>query len=334
MKRLYKLLIFVLTMIIGVTSLVGCNTTNNPPTTASADEFSYVSMRINPEIELVVNKDGVVVAVNAINEDGETVLAELDLVGLSIEDAGEQFTAKATELGFIDVASENATVYVLAEGKNKEFVDGMKDKITKKINSFFDKKGIFGKVSPEELEKYQALATEWGVDLKTAKIVSRILELYPEMELEEILSLSFKEQIDLIKKDKHDLTAGLREEYMQAVEALKEKYAELFDLFAQLKQLKESIKNPELTETEVADINAQIETIEESIKSLKALFEEELSALKETMKEAVSADIEEARERAHSRREQFKDKIEEHENHFNDKKEEIQEQIKNWRENA
>ena len=45
--------------------------------TASAEEATtYVSLRINPEVELLADEDGTVIASNAINEDGEVVLGD------------------------------------------------------------------------------------------------------------------------------------------------------------------------------------------------------------------------------------------------------------------
>ena len=125
MKKIYKILSVLLCLVVLTASLIGCqgNEGNNETaSTASADELSYVSMRINPEIELVVDADNKVVAVNAINEDGETVLAELSLVGLTVEEAGEAFTAMATELGFIDVDALESHVYILVDGENDEKV--------------------------------------------------------------------------------------------------------------------------------------------------------------------------------------------------------------------
>ena len=139
MKKLCKLLSVLLCVVMACACFIGCNT---DATDAKAEELSYVSMRINPEIELVVDEEGIVVAVNAINEDGETVICQLELVGMTVEEAGEAFTAMATELGFIDLNAEQATVYILTEGENDEFVKEIEEKITEKINGFFDKKGV------------------------------------------------------------------------------------------------------------------------------------------------------------------------------------------------
>ena len=332
MKKLYKLFSMVLGFVLLCACFVGCN---SGATTAKAEELSYVSMRINPEIELVVDEDGEVVAVNAINEDGETVLCELNLVGMTAEEAGEAFTAMATELGFIDLDAEEATVYILTEGKNEEFVKDLEEKLTKKINGFFDKKGIFGKVSPEELEEFETLATEWNVSLKDARMISRILELYPEMTVEEILALDFEARIALIKDDsvKNGLPAHLRGEYKEAVDAIKEEYSELFELAKELKDLEVELKNKDLSEDELALIQEEYDAKKAEFETLKAQYEAEIATLKGEKREKVEEIKNDIKEKAQERRDEFAEKLQEHEDKFQEQKEEIEEKIKDWRDN-
>ncbi|MBQ8686042.1 MAG: hypothetical protein IJ514_07720 [Clostridia bacterium] len=331
MKRIFKLLSMVVGFCLLCASFFGCNST----TTASAEELSYISMRINPEIELVVDEEGEVVAVNAINEDGETVLCELELIGMTAEEAGEAFTAMATELGFIDVDGEDATVYILVEGNDTELMEKLEEKITEKINGFFDKKGIFGKVSPEELEAYEALAAEWEVSLKDARMISRILELYPEMTVEEILALSFEERIELIKEDsvKNGMPIDLRNEYREAVDAVKEEYAELFELAKELKDLETQLQNESLSEEDRALIQEEYDTKKAEYDELKKQYEEAVAALKAEKSEKAEEIENEIKEKAKERRDEFAEKLKEHEDKLQEQKEEIEDKIKQWREN-
>ena len=73
---------------------------NEGSVTAELEDLTYVSLRINPEIELIADEDGNVVSANAVNEDGEVVLATVDLEGKSIEEAGAIFTETSNDLGY------------------------------------------------------------------------------------------------------------------------------------------------------------------------------------------------------------------------------------------
>ncbi len=335
MKKIYRLISVVLAVLMLSTCFVGCDF---GPAAAQTQDFYYVSMRINPEIELVINKEGFVVAANAINEDGETVLCKIELVGLTAEAAGEAFTAMATELGFIDVDTQEATVYILTDGKDKEFVKDLEDKLTEKINGFFDKKGIFGKVCPElaeKLEEFEVLAVEWNVTLKEARMISRILELYPEMTVEEVLALDFKDRIALIKDDchKNGLPAHMRDEYKKAVEAIKEEYAEMFTLMGEIRDLKKQLRNKELTEEERALIEAELDAKEEAFEELEEQYEDAIEALKAEKREHAKKIHDKIREDAEDRWNEFADKLKEHEDKCKENWEEIEDMIKDWRDN-
>ena len=311
-------------------AFVGCGSTE----TAKAEELSYVSMRINPEIELVVDNGGEVVAANAINEDGETVLSELDLSEMTVEEAGEAFTDVATELGFIDVAAEDATVYILAESNDEEFAQDLEKRLTEKINGYFDKKGIFGKVAPEALDEFKTLAEEWGVSLKDARMIQRILELYPEMTAEEILALTMRERIDLIKDDhvKNGLPANLRGEYKLAVDALMEEYAELFTLQAEWKELARQLRDEELTDDARALLQEQLDALKTEIDTLRAEYEAAVAALKAEKREQVDEIKNEIKQQAQERREEFEGRLREHEEALLENAEAIEIAIRDWRE--
>ena len=49
------------------------------------------------------------------------------------------------------------------------------------LNDYFKDKGINGKPEKEDIESLKAIAEEWEVSLKDAKIIQRVLELYPEI---------------------------------------------------------------------------------------------------------------------------------------------------------
>ena len=322
MKLFYKIMSVITCVCFACGFAAGCS----GAVTVSADEFSYVSMRINPEIELVVDKDGVVVAANAVNADGETVLSQLELVGLSVGDAAQAFTDAAAELGFLDVDSENATVYISAGGKDERFVKELEEKITEKVNEFFNKKGIFGKVEPEDLQEYQALADELGVSLQEARLISRILELYPELTAEEVAEKSPEEMLDLIKEycENSGVAADLREEYKGLVDDLKAEFERLFEIERQLREVKARLADETLTEEERAAAQAEYDALKDEY---KAAVEE----LKEQAKEKTRELKDEICERAEQRREEFAEKIREHEDKFNEQKEEIERRINEWR---
>lgn len=75
--------------------------------TASA----YVTVDINPSLELTINEDRDVIGFTPLNEDGKQVLASMNLIGESVEEAVEAFTESAREGGFLQ---DNAEIVITA----------------------------------------------------------------------------------------------------------------------------------------------------------------------------------------------------------------------------
>lgn len=81
--------------------------------TASA----YVTVDINPSVELTINEDRDVIGLTALNDDGKQVLADLKLIGESVEEAVAAFTEAAREGGFLQ---DNAEIVITASDADTE----------------------------------------------------------------------------------------------------------------------------------------------------------------------------------------------------------------------
>ena len=336
MKKMLKMISMMTAAVLAATALTACGTT---PAQKVADEdtdgaLTYISMRINPEIEVVANEDGEIVSVNAINEDGEVVLSEVDLVGQTVAEAGETFTEVATELGYLDADSEDATVYIDAEGENEELSEKLEKDISERIHKYFDNNGIFGKVSPETLDQYAEKAAEWGLSAGQVKMVIRLLDLYPEMSEEEALALTPAARMAMIKdsgKKDEKISATLRDEMNAEVDVIREKYAAAFALGEELKTLRRSLEDETLTAEERAAIESQIaETREEYETQMKA-YRDEVKALKASYRDKSEKVEKEVKRQAHEKREQNEKKIHEHKKKFEADREETEKRIKEWR---
>lgn len=80
------------------------------------EEATIISMDINPSIELSVNRFGKVIHSRAYNEDGETLLAQVDLTGQPYRDAIAQLMKSSPMQGYI-FANDSMDISVYA-GEN------------------------------------------------------------------------------------------------------------------------------------------------------------------------------------------------------------------------
>lgn len=278
-----KFLALLLTATLGLAALTSCSSSSDD-SSGDGEELTYVSLRINPEIELIADEDGTVVAANAVNDDGEILLTTVEVVGSDVEDAAAAFTEGANELGYI-TEGETDTVYIGVESADGDSAD-IEEKLNKSVRDYFKNNGINGKVSPETLDKYAERAESWGISKGHTKLVMRALDANPELTDEEILKLSVKEIMLLIRGDKNEekIAVSLRDDYRAEIYALKTEFASLFTLRTQLEALEAALDEAS-DENEKADLKSQIKAVEDEIKSIDKEYKEALDEIKETYKE-------------------------------------------------
>lgn len=126
MKR--KILATVITLCMALAAcfaLAACEPAEQKATT-------FVSLDINPSIELTLDKNDKVVSVRGANEDGQVLLyGEADLTGLSVEAAVEKITEWAVELGYLD--EDNKVVQTNVVGDKR--VDSILFKVNAKVTA-------------------------------------------------------------------------------------------------------------------------------------------------------------------------------------------------------
>jgi len=80
-----------------------------------------VGIDINPSIEFTVDENDIVTSFNLVNEDALILCADVEFIGMNVEEAIELFIQLATEAGFIDVeAEDNAVLFTVLGGDDEE----------------------------------------------------------------------------------------------------------------------------------------------------------------------------------------------------------------------
>lgn len=109
-------------------SLASCNAGNN-----EAEAASFVSLDINPSIELTLDKHDKVLSVYGGNEDGQVLLYnEEELVGLDVETAVEKITSLAVRYGYLDEGNKVVETSVTSAKKGTE---NLLNKINAKVTA-------------------------------------------------------------------------------------------------------------------------------------------------------------------------------------------------------
>lgn len=105
---------------------------------ASADPAAYVSLDINPSLELGVDKNSKVVTVVALNQDADNLLKGLDIKGMDLYLAARQILDGAAASGYIKPEEENYILSTVTPADNSPNVidyDKMADNLQKSVEN-------------------------------------------------------------------------------------------------------------------------------------------------------------------------------------------------------
>jgi archaellum component FlaC len=324
MKKMFvRLITGAVALAMVFTVLSGCDAFSG----GQAEQDSYVSLSINPEVEFIVDENNTVTAVNCVNEDAEILLSETDLTGENISDAAETFVDLATDAGYIDVESTDNEVTVDVVSGDPEIENNIKDRIRQRINRFFENNGIFGRVSEETLATFGEEVDALDIPLGHKKMILRALQEDPTLDINTLKDMSVKDIIALFKDRINDgLDSGLRQQFneqkmqlqeqfrqevmlmhQQAIAEINARYANMFELEAQIGTLTEQIAGFEGTQEDLAALQNQLNSLTAEYNTLKAAYDAEIQAANEAFEQAK----EQYREKKENLEEQIRQAMEE-----------------------
>lgn len=164
-------------------------------------EDSFITLDINPSIELVANRNGDVLRYNALNEDAELLLSDMDLENKSLEEVTEEIIGEATDMGYIDETDNDNAVLVTVYEDEGEKQESLLASIEGAINRVSNERSIDIDVKKQKvIEDVKNKANE--LDISTGKM------MYIEKMASEIEDLSVE---DLAQMNMRDINKAVRE---------------------------------------------------------------------------------------------------------------------------
>ena len=161
-----------------------------------ADETTRMEVDINPSIEFMLDKDGNVASVTALNEDGSIVISGEEFVGKSADEALSLMIKISKDAGYISEDDSAYEVTVSLTGNEDLYKD-----IKNKVNTYISKNNL--NVTLKQAE---------GLSLEVLKAKVKLVK--PEMTEEELIKLTKQEMLDTLK-DARIETANLISEDMK-----------------------------------------------------------------------------------------------------------------------
>jgi hypothetical protein len=291
MQHIKKYLILTLFIVFGLI-LTSCNTEGLNKYDLKKVSNAYITIDINPSIEIITGEDGLVKQVNALNEDAIKLLIDTNFASKTVDEVLDAILQLAIEYGYIDFALENAVLITVAsENKTEE----LEDKISKKVLDFVEDRQIKIKVlkaSLEASEEIKALAAEYGISVGKVKLITYTLMIDTELAFADAAKYSIRDLNKIIQKDRDEVrefySKNIRDEYQNAKDLLKK------DLRLQVIEL----LNKEIQEANVEDLNEFIKDSNITVDQIKTLYQEYYEKVvdevwEEEVEEDTNVDIDE-----------------------------------------
>ncbi len=148
----------------------------------------YLSIDVNPSIELEVNRINKVVSVNALNEDAKKVVNGLKLKGEDLDDAVEDIMESMIKNGYITNETDNK---ILLTAKDGEESKEMLNEANIVIDTILEGKKLQAKLISQSIdftEKDLENAHKYNISIGKQNIIKRILEEDNTLTMEELAS--------------------------------------------------------------------------------------------------------------------------------------------------
>ncbi|MDD3241946.1 MAG: hypothetical protein PHQ64_04180 [Bacilli bacterium] len=174
-------------------------------------EYAKVSFDVNPSITLSANSQNKVIKEIALNDDGNKILEDIDVIGLDIEEASKIIVDKLIKEGYLD--SNGSNILLTVENNDLKLASETQEKLISNLNVQLEENYIAGTVIsqidtvkkniPEEIK---SIMEEYKISYSKSIFISNILKKNIELKIEDLANLKISEISKLINDSKIDIS--------------------------------------------------------------------------------------------------------------------------------
>lgn len=175
---------------------------------------AYVSIDINPSLELMIDGNQKVLVQIPRNEAATIVLNGVDLVGESLEDAIAQFIEEATQAGYLDVTTSDNAILLEVVHENEEWEIELRQAMQHAAEHAFQQQALFGVVlTGQGSPAMKAAASEANLSVGKYYLVQQLLALDASLNVDHLKTESVKRLQQMMTE--RDVTQPLRNEALE-----------------------------------------------------------------------------------------------------------------------
>jgi hypothetical protein len=289
MKKSYILIGILIIAIIGVLGYIGIKKINDDSNDSKVESTSFVTISINPEIELGLDEQDKVVEVLPINADADVLTSDLNLVGLTIEEASEEIIDSAMETGYLDEYSDENTIVVTTISDNEEKRKALEEKVITKMNNHFETRKIYPILVAKGLDDdLKAEADSYDISYGKMLLVDYASALNQTLSKDVLVDMSIRdiqgEIKDYIKERHNTLKMSLKEakeKWQEQKKKLKQDYKN------KIEELKSNISEEHKEELKNMTSDQKKEAIKNYLNAKKATIKNDIEAIKNNIKKDI-----------------------------------------------
>ncbi|OOM75156.1 hypothetical protein [Clostridium sp. BL-8] len=157
---------------------------------------AYVSLDINPSVELGVNGFDKVVSAEAYNEDGRKVLENTNLINFNINNAVSSVISNAISYGYIKEDGSSAIEVTTATDK-KNIADGLGESLKETIDKTLENNDVEAEVENENVALARRdEARQLGLTPGKLNLIEKLQELDSTIKIEDYKDTSIKSIVE------------------------------------------------------------------------------------------------------------------------------------------
>ena len=165
---------------------------------------SYISVDINPSVELGVNTFGKVISVTAFNDDGETVLSGLEILNCNVSTAVKQIISSASENGYINIDG-STFISITSQTKNSTIADKLNERAQEGAEEAIEENGACASVlTNQACLKQREEAIVLGITPGKLNLIEKLIELDPTLSVDDLINASVTEIQELYTELKQE----------------------------------------------------------------------------------------------------------------------------------
>lgn len=182
---------------------------------------SYVILSINPEIELALSSSNTVVDVTAINDDADVFISDLDLEGMSLDEAVDTIISDAIDTGYIDEYSDDNSIVLTEINDDEETRISLENTVLNAVNNKLEDKNVSSVVVVSGVtDEMKTTADSYDISYGKMLLIERAVALDETLNADDLATMSIK---DIQSKIKESLEAARAQNQQTNEEKIQEK---------------------------------------------------------------------------------------------------------------